>query len=82
MAFINLDVSDVYRDLERQADGVILSRLARCHIGTLMAESFCERCFSAGGLVSTSTNVKLNNDTIEHKVLCRMNKELAFNNPV
>ena len=48
--------------------------MASCHVGTLMAESFCERVLSCANLVVTDGNTLLDDPEVTMLTILRMSR--------
>jgi hypothetical protein len=76
---MRLDVGSIYKALESETEkyGFLptLARSSQANIGSLPAESFCERCISAGGLIVTPARTLLSDEEVDMLVVLRMNRE-------
>lgn len=74
---INAPIQKIYQSLERRPSSYgKLLLMSRQYIGSLMSESFCERCFSAANLVVNPHSTRSNPETVSIKVISRMNRVL------
>ena len=53
----------------------LMAQFSKGQIGTLNAESFCERCLSCGNLVMTDGNTMLSKEELEMLTTLRMNED-------
>ena len=75
---MHLDVGPVYKKMESQPEfGLlpIMARSSRASIAALPAESFCERVISAGNLVLTKENLRLDPTRTEKMTILRINRK-------
>mmetsp|Transcript_17226 Transcript_17226/g.55920 ORF Transcript_17226/g.55920 Transcript_17226/m.55920 type:complete len:852 (-) Transcript_17226:375-2930(-) len=73
-----LDVSCLYKKIADDPTFGLLPKLARASrgsIGTLPAESFCERIISAANLILTEGNTLLGTEELDMLAVLRMNRE-------
>ena len=76
---IELDVGPLYFRIEQEDEGSrrfgYIPEMARCRIGSLNSEGFCERMLRAAGHVLTEGNSLLKSSELEKLTLLRMNKD-------
>jgi len=73
-----LNVGQIYKELSKDSKFGYLPLMAQAskgQIGTLNAESFCERGLLAGNLIMTDGNTFLSNDEAEYLAVLRMNED-------
>ena len=79
MELIDLDVGPLYFRIEQEDEGSrrfgYIPEMARCRIGSLNSEGFCERMLRAAGHVLTEGNSLLKSSELEKLTLLRMNKD-------
>ena len=79
MELIELDVGPLYFRIEQEDEGSrrfgYIPEMARCRIGSLNSEGFCERMLRAAGHVLTEGNSLLKSSELEKLTLLRMNKD-------
>ena len=75
---MHLDVGRIYRRLEDDFPtyGHLprMARSSRASIAALPAESYCERCISAGNLIMNKGNTLLSDEDVDMLVALRMNR--------
>ncbi|KAJ1449394.1 hypothetical protein M885DRAFT_572808 [Pelagophyceae sp. CCMP2097] len=74
---IHLDIGPIYKRMEQDPKfGLlgIMARASKASLAALPAESFCERIISAGNIVLTKENLRLDPKRTEKMALLRINR--------